>query len=57
MLAYGVPGVLGGLAGGVLTSHLGLASVFWAGLACAALATLCAWQVWRHLHGPQHAVR
>ncbi|MDZ4075809.1 MAG: MFS transporter [Hylemonella sp.] len=57
VLAYGVPGVLGGLAGGVLTSHLGLASVFWAGLACAALATLCAWQVWRHLHGPQHAVR
>ncbi len=37
-LGYGVPGVLGGLAGGVLSQRLGLASVFWA----AALAALAA---------------
>ncbi len=54
VLAYGVPGVLGGLAGGALATRYGLASVFWAGLVCAALATWCAWQVWRQLHGPQH---
>lgn len=51
VLGYGIPGVLGGLAGGALTSRLGLASVFWAGLACGLLATACAWQVWRHSHG------
>jgi len=51
VLAYGVPGVLGGLAGGVLSSGLGLTSVFWACLVCAALATCCAWQAWRLLHG------
>ena len=54
VLAYGVPGVLGGLAGGALATRYGLASVFWAGLVCAALATGCAWQVWRQLHGAQH---
>jgi len=54
VLAYGVPGVLGGLAGGALATRYGLASVFWAGLFCSGLATLCAWQVWRQLHGPQH---
>ena len=51
VLAYGVPGVLGGLAGGVLSSRLGLTSVFWACLGCAALAATCAWQAWRQLHG------
>lgn len=47
VLGYGIPGVLGGLAGGVLTSHFGLASVFWAGLGCGLLATGCAWQMGR----------
>ena len=51
VLGYGTPGVLGGLAGGVLTSHHGLTSVFWAGLGCGVAATFCAWQVWRHLRG------
>jgi PPP family 3-phenylpropionic acid transporter len=54
VLGYGLPGVLGGLAGGALSSHFGLASVFWAAMACSALATGCAWQVWRHLHGAHH---
>ena len=51
ILAYGVPGVLGGLLGGVLSTNLGLPSVFWAGLLSSALATYCAWRVWCHLHG------
>lgn len=55
VLGYGLPGVLGGLGGGVLSSRYGLASVFWAALLCAALATVCAWQVWRHLHGKRRS--
>ena len=47
VLGYGLPGVLGGLGGGLLSSHLGLSSVFWAALGSAVLATLCAAQVWR----------
>jgi len=46
-LGYGLPGVLGGLFGGALTSHYGLASVFWASLVSSVLATVCAWRVWR----------
>jgi PPP family 3-phenylpropionic acid transporter len=56
VLAYGIPGVLGGLVGGVLSSRLGLASVFWAGLLCSVLATFCAWQVWRRRHGSHRPV-
>jgi PPP family 3-phenylpropionic acid transporter len=37
-LGYGVPGVLGGLAGGLLSERFGLAAVFWAA-ALAALAS------------------
>jgi PPP family 3-phenylpropionic acid transporter len=48
---YGLAGVLGGLLGGLLSARLGLVSVFWAALASSLLATLCAWQVWRQLHG------
>ena len=51
VLGYGLPGVLGGLGGGVLSSRYGLASVFWAALLSAVMAALCAWQVWRQLHG------
>ncbi len=51
VLGYGLPGVLGGLGGGVLSSRLGLVSVFWAALLSAVLAALCAWQVSRQLHG------
>lgn len=45
-LAYGVPGVLGGLVGGVISSRLGLPAVFWACAVCALLAAFCAWRVW-----------
>ncbi len=41
-LGYGLPGVLGGVGGGWLISHLGFASVFWAATASSVLAWLCA---------------
>ncbi|MCI4440228.1 MFS transporter [Tibeticola sp.] len=47
VLAYGVPGVVGGLGGGVLSQKYGLASVFWAAVATSIIATGCAVQVWR----------
>ena len=47
---YGFPGVLGGLAGGFLSSKHGLASVFIATCATGLIATVCAFQVWRLQH-------
>lgn len=41
VFGYGLPGVLGGLGGGLLASVYGLASVFWLGLVCALLALAC----------------
>ncbi|MGL6112480.1 MAG: MFS transporter, partial [Rubrivivax sp.] len=41
-LGYGVPGVIGGLAGGLLSERFGLAAVFWAAsLAALASAACC----------------
>jgi MFS transporter, PPP family, 3-phenylpropionic acid transporter len=48
-LGYGLSGVLGGVGGGWLISHLGFAAVFWAACICSALAWLCATQSARHL--------
>ena len=45
VVGYGLPGVIGGLGGGVLSSALGLASVFWLAGALALVATLCAWRL------------
>ena len=42
VVGYGLPGVLGGLGGGLLSSALGLASVFWLASACALVAMGCA---------------
>ena len=50
VIAYGFPGVLGGLAGGVLSSKWGLASVFWSSIATSLIATGCAIKVWRLQH-------
>ncbi len=50
VLGYGMPGVLAGLGGGLLSSRFGLASVFWAALACSVLAVLSAARVWRLRH-------
>jgi MFS transporter, PPP family, 3-phenylpropionic acid transporter len=52
VIGYGLPGVIGGLAGGYLTSRWGLASVFWVTLVVAALATASALKVWRLQHPP-----
>jgi PPP family 3-phenylpropionic acid transporter len=50
VIAYGVPGVLGGLGGGLISSWLGLQAVFWCGTVAAALGALAAFRVW----GLQH---
>ena len=45
VVGYGLPGVIGGLGGGVLSSAFGLASVFWLSSACALLALGSAWRL------------
>jgi PPP family 3-phenylpropionic acid transporter len=50
VIAYGFPGVLGGLLGGVLSEHWGLVTVFWASVVTSLLAVLATWKVWRHHH-------
>lgn len=50
VVGYGIPGVLGGLLGGQLSTHFGLASVFWATSAMALCALVCAVGVWRWRH-------
>jgi PPP family 3-phenylpropionic acid transporter len=47
VIAYGVPGLLGAVAGGWMSSHWGLVSVFWAASVISALACLLAWLLWR----------
>ncbi|MDW5444510.1 MFS transporter [Polaromonas sp. SM01] len=49
--AYGFPGVLGGLAGGLLSSAYGLVSVYWACAGASGLAMLCAYRTWRLQRG------
>jgi MFS transporter, PPP family, 3-phenylpropionic acid transporter len=46
VVGYGLPGVAGGVAGGLLSSAFGLASVFWLASACAAVACACAVRAW-----------
>jgi len=47
VVAYGLPGVIGGLAGGLLSSTFGLVSVYWACMVISLLATGCAFGAWR----------
>jgi PPP family 3-phenylpropionic acid transporter len=54
VIAYGFPGVLGGLVGGLLSDTLGLQSVYWASMGTAFIGTLAAYKVWR-LHHPLEA--
>ena len=42
MLGYGLPGVVGGVAGGWLIDHSGYAAVFWAAAGAGVAAALCA---------------
>ena len=44
VVGYGVPGVLGGVAGGALSEALGVASVFWMAAAAALVAACAAWR-------------
>jgi PPP family 3-phenylpropionic acid transporter len=50
VVAYGFPGVLGGLAGGLLSDRFGLQSVYWLSLIAALIATAAAFRVWRLQH-------
>jgi MFS transporter, PPP family, 3-phenylpropionic acid transporter len=50
VLGYGIPGVLGSWAGGLISEAYGLRSVFWICTGMAVLATLCAVKVWRLQH-------
>jgi PPP family 3-phenylpropionic acid transporter len=43
VLGYGVPGVVGGVAGGALSGHFGLAAVFWAAAVAGLAGAACAW--------------
>ncbi len=47
VIAYGLPGVLGGLAGGLISSDWGLSSVFWVSVPVSLLSGLLAWGAWR----------
>ena len=47
VVAYGVPGVLGGLLGGALSSRMGLQAIYWAATGSALVALACALRVWR----------
>ena len=51
VLGYGIPGVLGSWAGGLISQVYGLNSLFWISSAIALVATACAFKVW-HLHRP-----
>jgi len=57
VLGYGFPGVIGGLAGGVLSARHGLASVYWVSTATSLIAAGCALQVWRQHHSARRVVR
>ncbi len=50
VLAYGLSGVMGGLLGGLLSEHWGLASVFWVSVLTSLAAVAASYRVWRHHH-------
>jgi MFS transporter, PPP family, 3-phenylpropionic acid transporter len=50
VLGYGIPGVLGSWAGGLISEAYGLRSVFWIATGVAMMAMLSAWKVWRLQH-------
>jgi PPP family 3-phenylpropionic acid transporter len=51
-VAYGFPGVIGALLGGLLSERWGLQSVFVASMVTSVIATAAAFKVWR-LHHPK----
>ena len=50
IIGYGVPGVLGGLGGGFVSTSWGLSAVFWCAAAAGSVATVCAFRVWALQH-------
>lgn len=50
VIGYGVPGVLGGLGGGAISSWLGLSAVFWGATLAGLVATACAMQASKRMH-------
>ncbi len=50
VIAYGFPGVMGGVIGGIMSERWGLASVFWASACTSVLAAVASYKVWRHHH-------
>ena len=54
VLGYGIPGVLGSWAGGLISEAYGLRSVFWVCTVVAVLSILCAIKVWRLHHSENH---
>jgi len=57
VIAYGFPGVLGGLLGGMLSERWGLQSVFAASVLTSLVATAAAYKVWRLQHPRNAATR
>jgi PPP family 3-phenylpropionic acid transporter len=53
VIAYGFPGVLGALLGGVISERWGLQSVFLASCLTSVVATVAAYKVWRLQHPRQ----
>jgi PPP family 3-phenylpropionic acid transporter len=53
LIAYGLTGVVGGLAGGALIEHLGLASIFWGAMGSAFLAICCTYKLMKHVRPKQ----
>jgi PPP family 3-phenylpropionic acid transporter len=45
LIAYGLTGVVGGLAGGALIEYLGLASIFWCAMGSAMVAAWCTYKL------------
>jgi PPP family 3-phenylpropionic acid transporter len=55
VVAYGFPGVIGALLGGLLSERWGLQSVFAASIITSAVATAASYKVWRLQHlKPMH---
>jgi MFS transporter, PPP family, 3-phenylpropionic acid transporter len=50
VIGYGIPGVLGSWAGGLISEAYGLRSIFWISSGVALTAMLCAFKVWRLQH-------
>jgi MFS transporter, PPP family, 3-phenylpropionic acid transporter len=45
VVGYGLPGILGGLGGGLVSSRWGMGPMFWLSAACALAAMGCAWRL------------